>query len=79
MHEIVLQKGDRVPLPDRQTVRLVYDYVRCLGKRPEVFFTANLTPVAEGDQDAGPGARQKQKNGQWKLIDEHSADKFMRV
>lgn len=79
VHELVLQKGDRIQLPGRNPVRLVYDNLRYSGRRPDVFFTADLTPVAESAEDAGPGARQKQPNGQWKLVGQHQAQRLMRA
>ncbi|MEM7476817.1 MAG: transglutaminase-like domain-containing protein [Planctomycetota bacterium] len=80
VHELVLQKGDKIPIPGKPPARLIYDNVRCIGQRPDYFFTASLQPVAESaEDDAGPGARQKLKSGQWKLVGDHDAQKFMRV
>lgn len=78
-HELILQKGDKIPIPGKPPTRLIYDNIRCMGKQPDVQFTASLTPVAEeSDTDPGPGARQKQPNGPWKLVGNHDAQKFMR-
>ncbi len=79
VHELVLQKGDRIPLPGSSAVRLIYDNIRCSGSRPDVLFTAELSPVGESEQTAGPGARQKQPSGQWQLVGQHAAQKYMRV
>ncbi|MFN3190911.1 MAG: transglutaminase-like domain-containing protein [Aureliella sp.] len=78
VHELVLQKGDRIPIPGKSPVRLIHDHVRCSGKRPEVRFNAELTPVAESKEDPGPGARRKHENGQWKLVGNHKAQRWMR-
>ena len=78
VHELILQKGDRIPIPGKPPTRLIYDNVRSIGKRPEVSFTAELTPIAESSEDPGPGARRKQSDGQWALIGDHQAQRFMR-
>ena len=49
-----------------------------IGQEPEVTFTARLEPVAERKEEAGPGARQKQENGKWELVDNHKDQKLMR-
>ncbi|MEM8733013.1 MAG: transglutaminase-like domain-containing protein [Planctomycetota bacterium] len=79
VHELVLQKGDRIPIPGKAPVRLIHDHVRCSGKRPEVRFKASLTPVAQSSEDdPGPGARQKHADGQWKLVGDHEDQRWMR-
>jgi len=81
-HELVLQKGDRLKVPEYGTlVRLQQDRTRALGSRPEVQFTADLTPLppADDDQaDPGPGARRKMPSGEWVLAGEHPADRYLR-
>lgn len=78
-HEIVLQKGDRVHLTARkQTIRLVDDWYRLKGKRPEIYFSSTVTPVAPDGQDAGPGGREKLRDGSWQLTGDHPAKSFMR-
>lgn len=79
-HEVVIQKGDRIKIPEQKKhVRLIYDHYKCTGKRPKVFFTANLIPVADdNNKEPGPGARQKQKTGQWKLMGDDVDQKYMR-
>ena len=78
-HEIVLQKGDRIRLPNRNsTVRLVDDWFRVKGKRPHVRYTATVTPSPGENGEPGPGARLKQSDGSWQLVRRHSADRFMR-
>lgn len=79
-HELVLQKGDRVMLPEkRKQARLVADWLRYSGSAPKVRYTAELTPLADdsGD-DAGPGARRKDAKGEWQVVGNHPLDKFMR-
>ncbi len=80
VHELVLQKGDSIPIPQkRKSVRLVYDHYQCRGRKPKLEFTATIQPVAEKESaDAGPGYREKLADGKWKLIAKHEADKFHR-
>ncbi len=79
-HELVLQKGDRIHVPDRnRSFRLLEDWMRWGGRRPRVRFTGKLlpqpTPTAS---DAGPGAREKAANGDWKLVGTHPLDRYAR-
>ncbi len=80
VHELVLQKGDRVVLPEkRKQVRLLADWMRYSGSAPKVRYTAELTPLA-GDSggDAGPGARRKDEKGEWQVVGNHPLDRIMR-
>jgi hypothetical protein len=79
-HELVLQKGDRVMLPERhKQVRLLADWLRCSGSIPKVHYTAELTPLAaEPNDDVGPGARRKDPRGEWQLVGKHTLDAAMR-
>ncbi len=75
VHELVLQKGDNVYIPERRLrERLVSDWMQWQGARPEVSFSANLIPVAQGDTDPGPGARSKDKRGRWLSVGKHPMD-----
>lgn len=79
-HELVLQKGDRVMLPEkRKLVRLVPDWTRFAGSKPRVRYTAELTPLpGEPEGDAGPGARRKNERGEWQVVSHHPLDRFTR-
>lgn len=79
-HELVLQKGDRVMLPEkRKLVRLVPDWTRSAGSPPQVRYTAELTPLpSEPEGDAGPGARRKNDRGEWQVVGQHPLDRFTR-
>lgn len=79
-HELVLQKGDRVMLPEkRKLVRLMPDWTRYAGSKPRIRYTAELTPLAtEPDGDAGPGARRKNDRGEWQVVSQHPLDRFTR-
>lgn len=80
VHEIVLQKGDSIALPEkRKPVRLLADWMQWQGKRPEVEFFARLKPVVpQGESDPGPGARDKDAKGEWVPVGPHAEAKFMR-
>jgi len=87
VHELVIQKGDRVtPLHERKPQRLLGDWLQWVGKRPAVRYVAELkplppvadSPASPSDNDAGPGARSKQTSGEWKLVGNHSLDRYMR-
>ena len=80
VHELVLQKGDRVPLPEkRKTVRLLADWMQWSGAEPKARYTAELTPQpSEPGSDAGPGARRKDEKGEWKVVGGHPLDRYMR-
>lgn len=79
-HELVLQKGDRLVTPERRKqLRLIDDWLQWSGRRPRTRFVAELAPeAASPGDDAGPGARRKEPNGQWALIGEHSQDRYVR-
>jgi transglutaminase-like putative cysteine protease len=79
-HELVLQKGDRIYVPQRrQPQRLAADWVQWRGARPEVRFTAEMVPLpsAEGG-DAGPGHRRKDERGAWVVVGQHELDPYLR-
>jgi hypothetical protein len=80
-HELVLQKGDRVRLPERggKLFRLQEDWLQWMGRRPAVRYLAELTPqpMKAGD-DPGPGARTKIASGEWKLTGTHPLDRYAR-
>lgn len=80
-HEVILQKGDRVKVPEqRGPQRLLADWMQHLGAKPRVRYLAELTPLPSQEaEDAGPGARVKDANGQWQLRGTHALDKYMRV
>jgi transglutaminase-like putative cysteine protease len=79
-HELVLQKGDRVRVPERSKhLRLLDDWAQFIGSRPNVRWTAELLPLpASEGEDAGPGARRKDGKGEWVLVGEHALNKHMR-
>jgi hypothetical protein len=81
-HELVLQKGDRLRVPGYGTlVRLQQDRTRALGSRPDVGYGAELTPLPPVDDDQadpGPGARRKMPSGEWAIVGEHPADRYLR-
>ena len=61
-HELVIQKGDRLRMPDRGSrfFRLQEDWMQWGGRRPAVRYLAELTPQpAKTGEDPGPGARRK--------------------
>lgn len=79
VHELVIQKGDRViPVHSKTPQRLLEDWGRAAGTRPEFRWTAELKPLpAEDGADPGPGGRIKQKTGEWTLAG-HRLDSLMR-
>jgi hypothetical protein len=79
-HELVLQKGDRIRVPEGgRHLRLLDDWLQWGGRRPEVRFTGQLRPQPlETDGDAGPGAREKDATGDWKLVGKHALDRYAR-
>lgn len=79
-HELVLQKGDRIQVPERRkTVRLLADWTRWSGAEPEAQYTAELTPLPiEPGADAGPGARSKDAKGEWVVAGEHPLNRYVR-
>lgn len=79
-HEIVMQKGDNIYIPHRKKkLRLVDDWYRLKGPRPEMVYTATVKPVASGEEkDPGPGQREKRPNGVWELTGDHPRNPYMR-
>jgi transglutaminase-like putative cysteine protease len=79
-HELVLQKGDRLIVPQRgRQPRLLDDWMRWSGTKPKVRYVAEINPepaVAGGE--AGPGARRKDEKGEWLLVGKHAQDKYLR-
>ena len=80
VHELVLQKGDRIQLPEKKKlVRLLADWTQWSGAQPKASYTAELTPQPiEPGGDAGPGARRKDEKGEWKVVGGHSLDRYVR-
>ncbi len=80
VHEMVIQKGDRIRVPERgKLYRLIEDWVQWSGRKPQSRFTAEVIPLAaESGADPGPGARRKDSDGEWKLVGGHALDKVMR-
>ncbi len=79
-YELVLQKGDRVQMPERRKqLRLMEDWMQWSGAKPRVRYAAELTPLPpkEGD-DPGPGGRQKDEQGKWHLLGDHPLNKYTR-
>ena len=80
-HELVLQKGDRLRMPDRgnRLFRLQEDWMQWSGRRPQVRYNAELSPLpATSGADPGPGARKKMSNGEWKVVGKHPMDQYAR-
>ena len=79
-HELVLQKGDRVRVPEQSSPsRLLMDWMRSNG-RPKADYVASLKPLPPTEYgDAGPGTRTKDsKTGEWKLTGKHEFDRVAR-
>jgi hypothetical protein len=78
-HELVLQKGDRLRVPEKKRAqRLLADWFQWQGSRPRARFTATLRPLAGEGRDPGPGAREKQVDGKWKLAGKHQLNRYLR-
>ncbi len=79
-HELILQKGDRVYVPERRKqFRLLDDWARWLGAAPKTHWQGELTPLAnELEGDPGPGARRKDSKGEWVVTGSHPYDRYMR-
>lgn len=79
-HELVLQKGDRLRVPQRAGLfRLLEDWMLWMGKRPAVEYQAEMTPLPPSPgEDAGPGARRKLPTGEWQLAGNHAMDRYLR-
>lgn len=80
VHEVILQKGDRIRFPEkREDYRLLVDWMQWEGRKPEVYYYAEIAPVAkEGDTDPGPGARRKELDGRWVNVGRHARARFSR-
>jgi len=81
VHELILQKGDRVRVPEQSNPsRLLMDWMRSSGRRPIANYIAELTPIAStSGGDAGPGTRIKDnRSGEWKLTGKHALDRYAR-
>jgi len=71
-HELVLQKGDRVHMPGKDSiVRLVMDWYSFKGRRPAIEFFGHVRPVDDSGADPGPGKRVKNAQGGWDLKGDH--------
>jgi hypothetical protein len=80
-HELVLQKGDRLRVPERggKLYRLQEDWMQWMERRPAVRYLAELTPQpTKPGEDPGPGARRKIAGGEWKLTGTHPLDRYAR-
>ena len=75
-----MQKGDNIHIPSRKrTLRLVDDWYRIKGPRPEMTYTALVKPLPDReDDDPGPGQREKMPNGVWELTGDHPNNEYMR-
>jgi hypothetical protein len=80
VHELVLQKGDHIRVLERgKYFRLVEHWMQWGGRRPGVRYTGKLLPQpTPTSPDAGPGAREKAANGDWKLTGAHPLDRYAR-
>lgn len=80
VHEVILQKGDRIPFPEkREEYRLLVDWMQWKGRKPKTHFFATIEPVPPKDEaDAGPGARLKQEDGRWIRTGDYARAKFNR-
>jgi hypothetical protein len=79
-HELVLQKGDRIQLAARRgMVRLQEDWAQWQGRRPVIRFLADVRPLPDEPKgEPGPGARRKDKKGEWLVTGEHPLDRRLR-
>lgn len=80
VHELVLQKGDRLEIPERskKRLRLFEDWAQWSGARPRLRWVAEMFPTAREGEDAGPGTRTKDAKGEWVLTGTHPVDKIHR-
>lgn len=80
VHELVLQKGDRIQVPERhEKLRLLEDWMQWLGRQPAARYTAELTPLPSSPgEDPGPGARRKDEKGEWVVTQDNPLDRYMR-
>ena len=80
VHELVLQKGDRIHVPERgKYFRLQEDWMQWGGRRP-VRSIYRQTPAATVTNERGRGPRcaEKAENGEWKLVGTHPLDPYAR-
>ncbi|MEQ1902758.1 MAG: transglutaminase-like domain-containing protein [Pirellulaceae bacterium] len=78
-HELVLQKGDRIAVPQSsRPTRLIADWYQFSGAAPTVTFTAELNPLGETPELAGPGSRTKTAKGKWTVVARNEDDRLMR-
>ncbi|MGC4004822.1 MAG: transglutaminase-like domain-containing protein [Pirellulales bacterium] len=63
VHELVIQKGDRVKVREQHaTFRLLEDWLRSTGRKPQTTYVAELTPLPpKTDADPGPGAAKERQ------------------
>jgi len=80
VHELVLQKGDRIQVPERhKQLRLLEDWTQYTGRKPHIRYTAELKPLpAESEGDPGPGTRSKDEKGEWKVVGQHAMNRYVR-
>lgn len=77
-HELIFQKGDNFrPARRKKSLRLIDDWYQCRGRTPQIEYRSTIEPVAD-KLDPGPGAREKQLDGRWRLVGKHPAQKFLR-
>ncbi len=79
-HELVIQKGDRVQVPELSSPsRLLMDWSRSTG-RTKTNYLAELVPLPPTtNADPGPGSRTKDsRTGEWKLTGKHELDRYTR-
>jgi hypothetical protein len=79
-HELVLQKGDRLQVPERHGLfRLLEDWTRWSGKRPAIRYLAELSPKPTSPgADPGPGSRRKIDSGEWQVVGGHPMNRYVR-
>ncbi len=79
-HELVFQKGDKIEVPqEKKPLRLVRDWMRWEGAKPQFRFAAYVKPLGEqSSADAGPGGRIKLDDGKWGFLGEHPENEYMR-
>lgn len=79
-HEMVLQKGDSIRVPEKsKPLRLMADWMRCQGRRPQVRYYGEVKPIAaETGGEPGPGARSKDEKGEWIRVRNHPLDTYAR-
>ncbi len=79
-HELVLQKGDRITVPELHgQQRLLSDWARYTGRKPNLRYIGNLKPLPPSEgADPGPGARSKNKLGDWRRVGDHELDRYLR-